>query len=1061
MAGLLSLGLLGTPAVALYSATAPASAASGDGSLTVQVIRDMGANGVYDSVIDLPLSGVSVKVSDSTGHSVTLTTDANGQAVLPANDTRLSGGKYRVDVVNPDTSYYQPAFAKAADPATTPSATDLSSNQEFVDLSGGNDATMTTGFWHARDYCQSNPKVANACQPGMFVHDGAGADAVTTPRDTVFLTNYNTSGYEELASSTDSAADPNATVSGTGTGSVYGIAYDRIRKQVFSAAYAKRNVDYGPLGPGGIYLTDPATKVTRAFATVPNAGTTLHDTTGTAKGGDEDLAFRTVVGKESLGAIVMSDDYKKLFVVNEFDKKVYVYDVTDTSGNAQPLDSFAIPDPGCTTASDWRPMGLGEDNGTLYVGGVCSGETEGTLATPNPSSMRAVVMTFDEGTYASTGVVMNDPLNFTRTADHACNGTAGWFAWNDNLWCGVTAQINVPSPMLGKIVVEPNGDLDLAFRDRNADMYGTNLGAHTVAAPGVLINPYYQAGGDLNLACKDNAGTYVMDSNGGCGVAPVAAGQPVNHFYTTKAPGLHFNATFAGMTRSRAEIGLVTDEMDGAGAINSQAINVKNRGTGADAAFQMIGQASGLGLNFGKGQGLADMDVLCDLAPIQIGNRVWYNTGSNGQQNAGEAPVVGATVNLYDKLGNLVATTTTNDKGEYYFDSLTTAGLTTDTDYVVKMDNPADYAAGGALEGWKLSQTTTGPDGNPAAVGSDGYPAIGLHTGQPGEDNHDLDFGFQPVPKIHIVKYDGRLAGPTNPGGTLGHDDNVKDPTVYQAHNSGWTGDQPVAMVVTNTGTADLADVVVSDKTLSAPKMTDLSCDFSALGGPSSGTKWSGIFKPGDSFPCTGKVNLLAGQQHGDQISVVGTQWDPNTAQAVKDKSGKPVKVDDADKYYAKTGYQTKIVITKRDRKTGNEADTKATAMRFKRGEKRVIDMPATNVGTAPVHNVVIKDTNLRGPNVRALSCTFPGGKVVKANRKGEVRWAASFGKNPRLWMPGVTFHCRATLVMKAGSKLHGDRVKITGVGPRGTKLSASNPFYATVPGRLPGVPNTGARTGR
>ncbi len=1054
----MSLGLAATPAVALYSAASPAHAASGDGSLTVQVIRDMGANGTYDAIIDLPLSGVTVKVTDKSGNSVSLTTGPDGKAVLPANDTRLTGGQYRVDVANPDSAYYKPAFANTDPAKTTPSATELSSNQEFVDLSGSKDVTVTTGFWHPRDYCQSNPKVANACQPGMFAHDGLGADADTAARDTVFTTNYNSGGYDDLAKS--AAGSPDVGAGSVGTGSVYGIAYDRVRKQVFSAAYAKRNVDYGPLGPGGIYVTDPATKVTREFATVPNAGTTAHNTDGIAKGGNEDADFRKVVGKESLGAIVMSDDYKKLFVVNENDKKVYVYDVTDTSGSATALASFAIPDTSCATASDWRPMGLGEADGTLYVGGVCSGESDATQATPNPASMRAVVMTFDEDTYASKGVVLDDPLNFTRGGDgYGCMGDAGWYGWNDNLWCGSNgAQVNVPTPMLGKIVVEPNGDLDLAFRDRTGDQFGVNLQAFTVAAPATPIAIYLQAGGDLNLACKDNSGKFVMDSNGGCGVAAVAPGSDVNRFYTTKAPGLHPNASFAGMTRSRAEIGLITDEMDGAGAINSQALNVKNRDTGADAAFQQIGAASGLGTNFGKGQGLADMDVLCDLAPIQIGNRVWYNTAADGQQNAGEKPVVGATVNLYDKTGHLIATTTTNANGEYYFDSLKD-GLTTDTDYVVKMDNPADYAAGGPLEGWKLSRTTTGPDGNPAAVGSDGYPAINVKTGAPGEDNHDLDFGFNPVPKIHVVKFDGRLTGPTNPDGTLGHDNNVKDPTVYQAGSNGYTGDQPVKMVVTNTGTAQLRDVVVSDQTLSKPKMTALSCDFSALGGPSSGTTWSGPFLPGDSFPCTGKVNLLAGQTHGDQINVVGTQLDPNTGKAVKDAKGNPVKVGDADRYYAKTGYQAKIVIDKRDKKTGTEADTKGKAMKFKRGETRTIFMPATNVGTAPVHNVVISDRTVRGATVHAFSCTFPGGKRINANRKGEVRWPASFGKNPKLWMPGVTIPCRAKLTIKSGGVLHGDVVKVTGRAPNGKKLHDSNPFWAAVSRGLPGAPNTGARS--
>lgn len=163
----------------------------------------------------------------------------------------------------------------------------------------------------------------------MFNH--AVANAVdTSARDTLFLKNYTSVSYDDIAQSADTAE------AGTGTGTVYGIAYDRVRKNVFSAAYAKRNGAYGPLGAGGLYVTDPATGTTEPFATVPNAGTTAHDFTTVADGGDEDAAFAAVVGNESLGAIVMSDDFSKLFVVNMADKSVYVYDATDTSGAWRP-----------------------------------------------------------------------------------------------------------------------------------------------------------------------------------------------------------------------------------------------------------------------------------------------------------------------------------------------------------------------------------------------------------------------------------------------------------------------------------------------------------------------------------------------------------------------------------------------------------------------------------------------------------------------------------------------------------------------------------------------------
>lgn len=271
----------------------------------------------------------------------------------------------------------------------------------------------------------------------------------------------------------------------------------------------------------------------------------------------------------------------------------------------------------------------------------------------------------------------------------------------------------------------------------------------------------------------------------------------------------------------------------------------------------------------------------------------------------------GATVNLYDEDGHLVATTTTNDRGEYYFDSRTTPGLKTNAKYTVKMDNPADYTGSGPLAGWKLSPTTTGDDGNPASVGEGGYPQIKLTTGDHGEDAHEYDFGFTKV-----------VTPPTPPA-----------------------------------------------------------------------------------------------------VAPAEVQQEP----ALK--------------------------ITKRDKATRREADTKSAAIRFKRGQTRTISMPAKNTGAVPLHDVVISEKTLSGPGVKDFRCRFPDGKVVKG-RKGVVKWSASFGSNPKVWNPGVTIPCTATLTMKAGSKVHHDTVRVTARSPQGRLLSDSDPFWATVP---VGVPHTGA----
>ncbi|WP_035958708.1 hypothetical protein, partial [Kitasatospora sp. NRRL B-11411] len=68
----------------------------------------------------------------------------------PAKDT--ASGKYRVDVVNPQPGVLYPAFAAREGLAGAPNK--LSSNEEFVDLSAGKQAVLTTGLWNPSDYCQ-------------------------------------------------------------------------------------------------------------------------------------------------------------------------------------------------------------------------------------------------------------------------------------------------------------------------------------------------------------------------------------------------------------------------------------------------------------------------------------------------------------------------------------------------------------------------------------------------------------------------------------------------------------------------------------------------------------------------------------------------------------------------------------------------------------------------------------------------------------------------------------------------------------------------------------------
>ena len=72
---------------------------------------------------------------------------------------------------------------------------------------------------------------------------------------------------------------------------------------------------------------------------------------------------------------------------------------------------------------------------------------------------------------------------------------------------------------------------------------------------------------------------------------------------------------------------------------------------------------------------------------VSVGDYVWFDVNRDGIQDAGELPVAGMTVKLLDASGAVVATTTTNASGYYWFTDLW-AGAS----YTVEFVKPAGYA---------------------------------------------------------------------------------------------------------------------------------------------------------------------------------------------------------------------------------------------------------------------------------------------------------------------------------------------------------------------------------
>ncbi|MEV7003998.1 SdrD B-like domain-containing protein [Streptomyces sp. NPDC093982] len=771
--------------------------------MTVRVVREVNANGKWDSVLEPGWVGIQVVLTDDQGRSITGTTTANGTVKLDPG-TSLGGGKYRVEVKNPDSQVYFPGAASPKGNLTDPRV--LSSSVEFVDLSAGKNVEITTSFWSPEDYCQKNATLVTACQNPTIPPERPAPDSSRT------LTSFPFDARGEYNQLTDLANNGQ-------TGTVWGLGYNRVTKQVFSAAYAKRGTKYGSGGSGAIYRTDPASKQTLLFTRVPNAGTTAHNpNTGM------DVAFAPVVGKESLGDLDVSPDGKDLYVVNMRDRRLYRYDAMQATA-ADPKASYPILDPGCAANGDWRPYGLGIQDGKVYVGGVCSAQSTGSK-----DDLRAVVYVFDPSAGQFTGTVMDQPLNFPRGGfnadslpDTVCSGE-GWYPWTDDRPAtqdGKTCShpfIQNPQPELSDIVFETNGDMVVGFTDRFADIAGWELPAVGNWPP----TSAYQ-GGDINRACDGDNHMFVLDSNGGCrnNATPENSGVPtawqdpdVKEFYPGDYTGAHHEISSGGLALSKVETRIPMTAMD----------PIVKTGSGVRWVDRFTGESDpatdGHFLNdaFGKSRGIGDLEVLCDEAPLQLGNRVWFDTDQDGIQDPGEKPVVGATVNLYDADGNKIGTATTNARGEYYFDSTVVKNVRPEDlkygrTYTVKMDNPDDYEDGGVLDGWASTRPGVGdndeidssgePDGDP-------FPSTTFAPTGPGQNDHSLDFGFiKPSVDLSVIK-----VGPATvePGGEVKY--SIVITNNGPDDSTGYTVTDPLPAGLTNVRTPT-ADCAINAHTLS------------------------------------------------------------------------------------------------------------------------------------------------------------------------------------------------------------------------------------------------------
>lgn len=719
------------------------------GTISGRVFLDFNANGAIDNTNELGIAGVTITVYDLNDTPLQSTSsDANGDYSL----TIAADGPYRVEFSTLPTGY-----------VSSPLGPQSGSTVQFVPDGGSNSVHL--GVYYPSDYCQDNPDIAFSC---FVVGDQSNGLPV------VATVPYTLTGS---TASTRASSDQ--------VGSVWGIAYQPSSDSLFTSAYTHRHADYGSGGPGQIYRIAADGTVTPFVQLV--AGDDLHPSNSSAAPcivpsradynpatGDcyfHDPYLFDPVGKTGLGDMDLYQALDNpandlLFVINLYDRRLYRISALNS---ASPIATgFELPTdlPGANQtcpANDVRPFSVAFWRGTGYIGMVCSSETA-----KNNTQLFAYVYQFDPLSVTfGTAPLIEFPLDYARGA--ASTGlSANWRAWSNNAgnlpsnsFNGTTSAY--PQPMLSDLIIDSRGDLTIGLRDRYGDQGANGLGNTN---PASSTSYTYISAGDTLKACL-NSGVFVLENNAVCGgVTSVgypgpprpdtlqadpqgpggqefyyedafhnAANTAVDRFEEVTQGGLAYHAGRNEVTTNSFN---PIHGSDPAGGLRR--FNVAE-GT-LSAAFEFY---NGAAPNyFGQAGGMGDVELLCEQAPIELGNRIWNDLNRNGRQDPNEPGIANITVGLYDGAGTLIATTQSDSNGNYAFNAANVSGgIQTNTNYSIRIDRSQ-----AVLSHWQASPLDfAGAPGDHYDSDGDtalytGYVSANLQTAGPGATNHTTDFGF-------------------------------------------------------------------------------------------------------------------------------------------------------------------------------------------------------------------------------------------------------------------------------------------------------------------------------
>jgi hypothetical protein len=696
--------------------------------------RDYNQNGSRESQEE-GIAGVIVTAYDNTNASVaTATTDAHGWYKLAG---LTNGSAYRLEYTGLATGLASGAHG-----------TDATTNVRFVTATGN--CANHYGISDPVEYCQATPTVATSSYTG-----GNPTIAAVGDYPSIHTFPYDASGSDTTQTYT---AKPKAT---TGqTGALWGMAYQKSTKTLYASAAMRRFAGFGTLGTGGIYKVDMTNPTTNSGAAayidvrtigIPTgndvrvASDSCNNLASSPTLAAHDVAAWDAVGKVGIGDIDYDETNNKLWLVNLNDRKLYgIQNISPTTAPtaANVLGGYAInlPSPYTCTSGTFRPWAVKYYRGYVYVGGVCDAASDPYTV----ANIKGYVLKFNPAnTAAGFSYVKDFALDQDRPSYAYDNATMKW-----NGWIPQTDAVGWPyfhSPIVGNLEFDTDGSIIVGVIDR-AGLQNGNNSYDDPSCTDTSVD-YTSAEGDILRLCKTDTG-YLSDSAPGC-TSNIPANRKVQDEYYWGDMGPYPNAwesmnevSLGGLALAPGKTQVLTSAYDAANWGSNSVVWLNNATGGNDNSYHVAWTTTG------KTAGMGELEVMCDPAPIEVGNRVWLDTDKDGLQDAGEAGI--ANVNVTLTCGVDSATTATNAQGEYYFANKTGGNATfmgSGESCSLSINNTQASLGTNTLTTQNADSKTDNNsqtdirDSDAAVSGSNAV--LSFTVGNAGQNNHGLDFGYK------------------------------------------------------------------------------------------------------------------------------------------------------------------------------------------------------------------------------------------------------------------------------------------------------------------------------